>query len=54
MAKKPSKKAGIEETLDVLEELDRVAALAARYAVADPGKDARDALFRRMAALGKK
>ncbi len=36
------------------DELKAIAALAARYAVADPGKDARDALFRRMAALGKK
>jgi hypothetical protein len=36
------------------DELNEIAKLAARYAVADPGKDARDALFRRMAALGKK
>lgn len=47
MAKKP-------EAVKPEKELAEIARLAARYAVADPGKDARDALFRRMAALGKK
>jgi hypothetical protein len=32
-------------------ELKELAALAARYAVADPGKDARDDFFRRVAKL---
>jgi len=32
-------------------ELKQIAELASRYAVADPGKDARDDLFRRMAKL---
>lgn len=33
------------------DELKQLAALAARYAVADPGKDARDDFFRRVAKL---
>jgi hypothetical protein len=44
-AKKP-------ETVEVdAETLDKLKALAARYAVADPGKDARDDFFRRVASL---
>lgn len=34
------------------EEVQKLAAIAARYAVADPGKDARDDFFRRVASLG--
>jgi hypothetical protein len=54
VTKKP--KMGVEHlkgiTVEVQnDELKQLAGLAARYAVADPGKDARDDFFRRVAKL---
>lgn len=45
--KKPTTKAKPKAN----DELKQLVALAARYAVADPGKDARDDFFRRVAKL---